>query len=477
MDDAALLHAYAREHDQTAFAALVRRHVDLVHSAALRRTGGDERKAQDVTQQVFIDLARKAGSLARHPALPAWLHQSTRFAAANLQREEQRRRVRETSAALETETLFAPADSTADWAQLAPVLDAALDTLGETDRQTILLRYFAQKPFADIAAALGTTEAAAQMRATRALEKLRRALAARGVTSTASALGLALGANAVSAAPASVATATLAALASTTGTAAATASLLPLLTSFFTTMANSTKVTLGVTAALLVAASLGWSVFSPGQDKISGVDSAAEVTATPFTSSASANGPASAADSAATVTRPREVSISPSLWRALQDEKGDLSFEALAKDDSTLSPEAVALLEINADELRLSEEALRKTKNAIYRACRENFQVVRHDKDRAVLTLPPLAEGPKIKKSLLDDLGQILGKDRAAVLVRRINDESFMRFGAGTQTIEIVWEGDYVTIEHEFKDASRSGAEIRRSKRLPKLYEDLLAGP
>jgi RNA polymerase sigma factor (sigma-70 family) len=221
-----------------------------VHSAALRRTGGDERKAQDVTQQVFIDLARKAGSLVRHPALPAWLHQSTRFAAANLQREEQRRRARETSAALETETLFAPADSTADWAQLAPVLDAALDTLGETDRQTVLLRYFAQKPFADIAAALGTTEAAAQMRATRALEKLRRALAARGVTSTASALGLALGANAVSAAPASVAASTLAALsAATVDTAAAGTSV----SAFFTTMTTSTKLTLGAGAAVLVS--------------------------------------------------------------------------------------------------------------------------------------------------------------------------------------------------------------------------------
>jgi RNA polymerase sigma factor (sigma-70 family) len=202
----------------------MRRHVDLVHAAALRRTRGDVRQAQEVTQQVFIDLAKKSAALARHPALTAWLHRATRFAATNLLREAHRRSTRETAAATDPAlapepTAAATSARSADWTQLAPVLDAALDTLGERDRQTILLRYFAQKPFAVIAARLDTTEAAAQMRAARALEKLRRALAARGVTSTATALGVALTGHAVSAAPASVAASTLAALA-TAGNAA-----------------------------------------------------------------------------------------------------------------------------------------------------------------------------------------------------------------------------------------------------------------
>jgi RNA polymerase sigma factor (sigma-70 family) len=165
MEDAALLHAYARDGDQTAFAELVRRHVDLVHTAALRRVGGDSHQARDVTQHVFIDLAKKADALTRHPALPAWLHRSTRFAAANLRREAHRRHAREQAAAREAETLRTPSAPAADWTQIAPALDAALDILGEADRQTIVLRYFVQQPFADIAARLGTTEAAAQMRA------------------------------------------------------------------------------------------------------------------------------------------------------------------------------------------------------------------------------------------------------------------------------------------------------------------------
>jgi hypothetical protein len=180
------------------------------------------------------------------------LHRSTRFAAANLHREEHRRRAREESAARETETLFAPPEPTADWANLAPVLDAALDTLGETDRQTIVLRYFAQHPFADIAARLHTTEAAAQMRATRALEKLRRALQKRGVTSlsTASALGLALGANAVTAAPTTVAACviTQAAALTTTGGAAL---------GIFSFMTMTTKVSLGVAAVAVFAGGIG----------------------------------------------------------------------------------------------------------------------------------------------------------------------------------------------------------------------------
>jgi RNA polymerase sigma factor (sigma-70 family) len=258
MDDAALLHAYVRERDEAAFSELVRRHVDLVHTAAFRRVGGDARKAQEVTQQVFIDLAKKAAALTRHPALPAWLHRSTRFVAANLRREEHRRRAREEISARETDTVSAsPFEPAADWTQLAPVLDAALDTLGETDRQVVVLRHFSQLSFAEIGATLRVSEAAAQMRAARALEKLRRALQKRGVTSTASALGLALGANTVTAAPAGIATSTLAAVSATGSVAAAGAG-----AGLFTVITSSTKLTLGTVAALSITVGTGWVVLS-----------------------------------------------------------------------------------------------------------------------------------------------------------------------------------------------------------------------
>ena len=77
-EDAELLGRYASEHSESAFIELIRRHVDLVYSAALRLSGGDAHRAEDVTQQVFTELARQAQHLAKHPALAGWLYTTTR---------------------------------------------------------------------------------------------------------------------------------------------------------------------------------------------------------------------------------------------------------------------------------------------------------------------------------------------------------------------------------------------------------------
>jgi RNA polymerase sigma factor (sigma-70 family) len=253
-DDSTLLRLYAETQDTTAFAALVNRHVDFVHSVAQRRTQGDSHLARDVSQQVFLALARCAAALARHPSLLGWLHTCACQRAADLVRAEARRRAREITAA--TDPALA-AEPSLPWETLAPELDLALQTLPARDRETILLRYFSRKPFSEIAARLHTTEAAAQMRAARALEKLRRALAKRGVTSTASALGLALTGHAVTAAPASVAASTLAALASSTAVAATATTATATTTALLTTMATSTKLTLGISALALFSLGLG----------------------------------------------------------------------------------------------------------------------------------------------------------------------------------------------------------------------------
>ena len=183
-NDADLLRRYATEGSEAAFTELVRRHVDLVYGAALRRTSGNTHAAADVAQQVFTTLARKARLLSRHTVLAAWLHTATRNAALNLMISEQRRKVREYDA-IATNQAAAENNPTVDWDRLRPVLDAAIDELPETDRASVVLRFLDRRPFAEIGAALKVSEDAARMRTDRALDKLRSALARRGITSTA----------------------------------------------------------------------------------------------------------------------------------------------------------------------------------------------------------------------------------------------------------------------------------------------------
>ena len=213
-DDATLLADYARRRDEAAFAELVHRHVNFVYAAALRQVNGDAHLAQDVTQAVFTDLARKARTLAGHRVLAGWLFTSARYAAAKLVRTEQRRRTRERAAQL----MDAEPDSAAaaDWERLRPVLDAALADLNDGDRAAILLRYLQGLDYAAVGERLALTDNAARMRTERALERLRERFARRGITSTTAALAVALAGESALAAPAGLA-------ATVTGTALAAA--------------------------------------------------------------------------------------------------------------------------------------------------------------------------------------------------------------------------------------------------------------
>jgi RNA polymerase sigma factor (sigma-70 family) len=245
-DDAELLRRYAATRAEDAFAELVRRHLDGVYSAALRRVGGDTHLAEDVAQQVFVALAQKAGQLSCHPVLAGWLHAATRHEAAHVVRYERRRKAREQEAQT-MHDMNSEAAPEADWSRVAPVLDEALDRLSETERTAVLLRYVERRPFGEIADALRLTEDAARMRVNRALDKLRARLARRGIASTATALSLALTNHAVVAAPASLASAvTSASLAAAPVGATTVASLL----SFMST----TKATIGMAVVAIIAA-------------------------------------------------------------------------------------------------------------------------------------------------------------------------------------------------------------------------------
>jgi RNA polymerase sigma factor (sigma-70 family) len=198
--DCELLRRYSENRSEEAFAELVRRHLDLVYSAALRQVNSDAHLAQDVAQMVFTDLARKARALARHPVLSGWLYTSARFAAAKLARAENRRRMREENAHTMRETVDEPV-SEHDWHKLSRVLDEAMHQLKQTDREAVLLRFFENKKLAEVGARLGLSENAARMRIERALDRLRGHLGRRGVVASAAAVAAALSVQAVQAAP------------------------------------------------------------------------------------------------------------------------------------------------------------------------------------------------------------------------------------------------------------------------------------
>lgn len=198
-DDMKLVSEFAAGRSEPAFTALVERHVGLVHSAALRQTG-DPHLAEEITQAVFIILARKAATLGRDTILPAWLYRTTRYTAANALKIQHRRRVREQEACMQS--TMQSEDTANAWQQLAPLLDDTMSELSESDRASLVLRYFENRPWREVAMLMQVTEDAAQKRVTRALDKLRFLFAKRGVTITVAAIAAALSANSVKAAPA-----------------------------------------------------------------------------------------------------------------------------------------------------------------------------------------------------------------------------------------------------------------------------------
>lgn len=182
---------------EAAFGELVGRYTSLVFSVARRRLP-DSDLAKDVTQEVFIRLARGCPDLRFDGELVAWLHRTTLHVSIDLWRSETRRRHREQKAL----DMSPASDSVASWPELAPELDAALDALPDADRQALFLRFFDRRSMRDLGEAIGVSEDAAKMRVYRALERLRGLLGARGLACSAATLGVFLDQHGVEAAPA-----------------------------------------------------------------------------------------------------------------------------------------------------------------------------------------------------------------------------------------------------------------------------------
>ena len=177
-----LLQAWVSRHDESAFAELVHRYLGMVYAAARRQVGRDS-LAEDVTQAVFLLLARKAHSLNEKVVLAGWLFRSTRYVAARSLRAERRRTHHELAAAMDSKPEELPSASDR-WKEIEPQLDEALSALTSVERDAIVLRFFLGKPLSEVGAQLGITEQAAKKRVSRAVDRLRSFLARHGVALT-----------------------------------------------------------------------------------------------------------------------------------------------------------------------------------------------------------------------------------------------------------------------------------------------------
>lgn len=221
-DDAQLLFSYLDHRDEAAFAELVRRYIDLVWGTGYRVTG-DADLARDVAQTVFTELAKAAPRFPSQMALGGWLYRTAYHTAAKMVRSNVRREQRERQI-MATYSFQAESPGEEPTGEsLLPALDEAIAQLGQTDREAIVLRFLRRKSLAEVGAALGVSDDAAQKRLARALEKLRKHFRHRGLVVTGSALVAALGSAAGQACPAGMATAVAASSLAAAGTASAAA--------------------------------------------------------------------------------------------------------------------------------------------------------------------------------------------------------------------------------------------------------------
>jgi RNA polymerase sigma factor (sigma-70 family) len=253
--DMDLVREYAQNRSEEAFATLVTRHVNLVYSVALRRVG-EVQLAEEITQTVFIILARKAKSLNTKTVVAGWLCRTAHFVAAKALTLRRRRQNREQEAHMQSAMNENEPDA---WLHIKPLLDVALRQLGEKDQDALVLRFFEGRNFKEVSAALGTSEAGAKMRVNRALEKLRIYFNHRGITLSAAAIAAGMAAHSVHAAPGGLAaTVTVSAVKGT----AVTASTLTLITKTLKAMAWTklrTTAVAGIIAILTIGtATVAW---------------------------------------------------------------------------------------------------------------------------------------------------------------------------------------------------------------------------
>jgi RNA polymerase sigma factor (sigma-70 family) len=246
-DDKELVRTYVSQGCDTAFRGLVARHVDLVYGTALRQTG-DRGIAEEITQNVFVALARKAPRLGGVETLAGWLYRTTILEAKARIRAELRHRRRE-ERAVELATIEHDGCSPLD--EIAPLLDEGLLHLRENDRVALALRFFENRSLREVGMALGVDQDAARKRVARALERLSHFFRNRGFSAPSAASAATLLAAAAKGAPAGLAL-TVSNAASASGASASGLNLL-----LFHLMAL-TKTQTAALCLLIAAVPLAW---------------------------------------------------------------------------------------------------------------------------------------------------------------------------------------------------------------------------
>jgi RNA polymerase sigma factor (sigma-70 family) len=167
------LQRYATTGDAHAFRELVQAHGAMVHATALRVTR-DAGAAQDVAQETFLELARKASGITQSVA--AWLHRVAWNRACDaVRRESTRKRFEEAMAGTWH------SDREATWPDIEPHVDASLNELPNELREVLVLYFFEGRTQAEVARHLGKNQATVSRAIERGISAMREALRSRGV--------------------------------------------------------------------------------------------------------------------------------------------------------------------------------------------------------------------------------------------------------------------------------------------------------
>ena len=174
LSDLQHLQRYATTGDAHAFRELVQAHGAMVHATALRVTR-DAAAAQDVAQETFLELARKAGGITQSVA--AWLHRVAWNRACDVvRRETARKRVEDAMA----ETWHT--DREATWPEIEPHVDEALNELPQVLREVLVLYFLEGRTQVEIARHLDRNQATVSRAIERGISAMREALKTRGIT-------------------------------------------------------------------------------------------------------------------------------------------------------------------------------------------------------------------------------------------------------------------------------------------------------